>query len=438
MIKYEKDVKELPDNLCNAEGQWVARGKTKYMFHCRKCDIAFTKVNGPRHMKNIHLQEVQHWVLAKDASLLRHGWTKTHLERYFPQEGHEAGEEEQQGAGEGRSDEHMLPIDATEPRLEVELSATDNLMAVANISRGDSRRLERSFTRAETPPPSVASSSKDIIQGAVAKAQAPFPPRAVSQAGAEPSQQSESTLVSAMVEAFRALSGGGAGAPTRAEPAFPSYCLRQWVQEWSSKDWHQGCRWPCKVKQADKMEIPELTKYLKLRNKTEETIKCYNHGLNNMFSCLEIEKDFSIVGFMASLYETGMAQIIFGLDIFNCERSWTRNTFQAMKHLAKSSLIECTQKGHHQSERSIKLLLSDFIEPKLIQINVEKLAQGHLKEKKDETSLDNLPPAVVMAAAVTEALKDIIACSEALKQGRDGRSACLFILLFLYFGINII
>ena len=448
-IKWNKDVKDLPDQMCEQEAEWVGPGKTKHMFHCKKCDLNLTKTNGPRHMLTIHEIDCRNWILYKDYLLLRHGWSRTHLERYFANatgseksprksashmdvdEGNASGSK---GQGTGQK---MMPLDATEPRLEMELSQTDNLMAVANMRYGDARRLERNLTRAETPPPpgavpksmafppqSIApltqSSSKAAMPSHCGEHRAASDIAASSQSGSDATADPIMNMMNMFMTALPQLAARHACQTNPTEPAAPEMAVRDCAKEWSHKNWQSGCRWPFDAKGDRQRKFPEFDRYMKLRNKDIETIKVYNQGLNYFFSIIEIGDDFSPVAFMASLYESGLVEIAFSLDILSPMYSWTRKIVQALSHWAKSLVITCTAKSYANAERLIKLLLSNWIEPTLIQCKVEKEASCHKKRVKDEDALDNLPPIEAMTAAISEAMLDIKAISAALHEGRDG------------------
>jgi hypothetical protein len=85
--KWYTEHSRMPLVLCDHEAGLVGPGTDHFKFRCLGCDTEYSKTSALKHFASeahqLDKDDVKKWVVVKDSTLLRGGWSHTHLESYF-------------------------------------------------------------------------------------------------------------------------------------------------------------------------------------------------------------------------------------------------------------------------------------------------------------------------------------------------------------------
>ena len=316
------------------------------------------------------------WVVVHDSSVLRHKWTRTHLERYFPDN------------------------DPGDPEVRVFTGEAQNPGDPDVRAFTGGRQLQRSITRAETPPP--------LLGGLQAKAGMSTPPRPVMQT---PSEVQQGMVMVDSVSAERAagqylqlspedramFSSLASSSKNKSSVVAQSLSIKEKVTNWKddspvkNKKTKKRCSYPWAT---DHIKWEAVVTHLQKRNLSKESVTTYTTALYRFIDMVETSNDEAICleSMFINMRNADLFEELFSLPILDAGRSLSKDLSSAVDHVFKY-LINYYRMNEDQKSVDDVMLIRDDVFPPFKKRVLEAIAFAKAKKRiSDAERLENCAP----------------------------------------------
>ena len=185
----------------------------------------------------------------------------------------------------------------------------------------------------------------------------------------------------------------------------PKLTITEEAQAWqlSQRGDVQRMKWPL----ASNSEVPldRFKLYLdttigQVPDSVEQNIRCIRY----VYGMFDLPSSFSVEGFWASLYSSGLAEEWAALPIMSSKIPNVSNISNALDHYVEHLLIQAERKRHTEATRNLRLLKTEVLKPLSRRTTKAKNQQNVANRGRDATKLAKLPPQDVLKKAIHDTM----------------------------------
>ena len=223
-----------------------------------------------------------------------------------------------------------------------------------------------------------------------------------------------------MAGAMKKLAAPGKGAGLE-EPA-PKCMLTQEAREWEApEEIEAGTRLAWPLTHHNSLDLSAYEEYLStMQGLGGKTVAAHSQKVSYFYGMFTLPKKFSEIGFMASLFKTGLGQQWKGLPIMSHELNHTRAITSAVQHYASYLLMECAKKQYPEAKRCIELFVHEVLKPMAKKAQRQREVFDEANRELDAQKLSKLPGQALMKKAVRNAMTDLHWLKETCFSGPTG------------------
>ena len=450
-IRWEQDVAKLPDVLSDLERSAVKPGTDNKHFTCLLCEPSkeLSKRSAMTHLTVAHKDrisqaEAANFVVVKDATKLRKGYTWTHFEEYFDANAVE--QEPNNGGGNatesgGGEIPQNIPGVATVPGQafpsqgfatpQQTLVVAVPAMAASSKVAGQPSELDPNSTPAEHKP-AVEKNCLDIRAGSLVTEGTPAVATAADTAPVPDSSSGASVPNVAVPVGAEAAPGHGADDRVAAilstvveQQKKMATTLEQMQKKGECKLKAQELRVTAKAleyklpgycKRVPNFPLPyhhinvaPFTEWIS--RKADGTVRPYTEGLQKLMASVETV-DGTPIDFKAFLFSCRKGNIIHKLlrtELWSTDRHWTRGMKDALTHFCEWNLNEALNADDDVTVNALRQLQCDVLKTLKSETSAAKTTSGVLKNQADAERVERTAPPSVWQDAVWKAFIDLYA-----------------------------
>ena len=196
---------------------------------------------------------------------------------------------------------------------------------------------------------------------------------------------------------------------SKLEEPGPKIVFTQEALNWTVDMKKQGLdklQWPLQLNTSVNLENfePYLANTLGL---AANSVPKYIRHMHMFFGMFDLPEAFSLEGFMAELFDSGVAERLAALPLLSSDLPHTANIKTTLNHFVDYLLVACSRKRHMEAHRSISLFKDDVLKPIQKKTNKAMKARHTRNNRKTAQKLSNLPPAEVFQSACHKAMADL-------------------------------